>query len=76
VNKLIDNWLESVEVKVRFIVKIIYLTTEKAYTVFSADTKLNHETLVVRASCPLDIYLITPGSAVSQIQIDINCFRS
>jgi hypothetical protein len=27
-------------------------------------TKLNHETLVVRASCPLSIYLITRGSAV------------
>ncbi len=25
---------------------------------------MNHETLVVRASCPLDMYLITPGSAV------------
>ncbi|MDJ0504723.1 hypothetical protein RI030_11700 [Aphanizomenon flos-aquae NRERC-008] len=39
-NKLIDNWLESVEVKVRFIVKIIYLTTEKAYTVFSAENEV------------------------------------
>jgi len=26
---------------------------------------LNDETLVVRASCPLNMYLITPGSAVS-----------
>ena len=26
---------------------------------------MNHETLVVRASCPLNMYLITPGSAVS-----------
>ncbi|MFN6033738.1 MAG: hypothetical protein ACK48B_06765 [Dolichospermum sp.] len=25
---------------------------------------MNHETLVVRASCPLDMYLITPVSAV------------
>ena len=25
---------------------------------------MNHETLVVRASCPLDMYLITPGGAV------------
>ncbi|MFM5897693.1 MAG: hypothetical protein ACKPE1_28715 [Dolichospermum sp.] len=25
---------------------------------------MNHETLVVRASCPLNMYLITPGSAV------------
>ncbi|HCQ20194.1 MAG TPA: hypothetical protein DIU28_01635 [Anabaena sp. UBA12330] len=25
---------------------------------------MNHETLVVRASCPLDIYLIIPGSSV------------
>ncbi|MFM5970879.1 MAG: hypothetical protein ACKO9X_09920 [Dolichospermum sp.] len=27
---------------------------------------MNHETLVVRASCPLNMYLITPGSAVSR----------
>jgi len=27
-------------------------------------TKLNHQTLVVRASCPLNMYLITPGIAV------------
>jgi hypothetical protein len=25
---------------------------------------MNYETLVVRASCPLDMYLITPESAV------------
>jgi len=25
---------------------------------------LNHETLVVRISCPLDMYLITPGITV------------
>ncbi|MFM5891358.1 MAG: hypothetical protein ACKPFD_11660 [Dolichospermum sp.] len=25
---------------------------------------MNDETLVVRASCPLNMYLITPGSAV------------
>lgn len=32
-----NNWLEPVGVKVQFIVKIIYLATEKAYTVFSAE---------------------------------------
>ena len=32
-------------------------------------TKLNHKTLVVRASCPLDMYLITPGSAVYEVVI-------
>ncbi|MFM8005221.1 MAG: hypothetical protein ACKO86_09800, partial [Dolichospermum sp.] len=26
---------------------------------------MNHKTLVVRASCPLNMYLITPGNAVS-----------
>jgi len=26
---------------------------------------LNDQTLVVRASCPLDMYLITPGNAVA-----------
>ncbi|MBO1067384.1 MULTISPECIES: hypothetical protein [Nostocales] len=30
---------------------------------------MNHETLVVRASCPLDMYLITPGSAVYEVVI-------
>jgi len=37
---------------------------------------LNHETLavrascplVVRASCPLDMYLITPGSAIKELR--------
>ncbi|MTJ37047.1 hypothetical protein FJR08_21855 [Dolichospermum sp. UHCC 0260] len=28
---------------------------------------MNYETLVVRASCPLDMYLITPESAVCDI---------
>ncbi|MBO1045052.1 MAG: hypothetical protein ACK5CG_08315 [Aphanizomenon sp.] len=43
-------------------------STFDSYTAFSAeDTKLNHETLVVRASCPLDMYLITPGSAVLSV---------
>ncbi|MDB9458322.1 hypothetical protein PN473_07885 [Dolichospermum circinale CS-545/17] len=28
---------------------------------------MNHETLVVRASCPLNMYLITPISAVTFI---------
>jgi len=35
-------------------------------------TKLNHETLVVRASCPLYMYLITPGSTVNWVSIIYN----
>jgi hypothetical protein len=31
---------------------------------------LNHETLVVRASCPLDIYLIIPRSTVCSVVSD------
>ncbi|MFN6034499.1 MAG: hypothetical protein ACK48B_10755 [Dolichospermum sp.] len=31
---------------------------------------MNDETLVVRASCPLNMYLITPGSAVNNEGLD------
>jgi len=32
---------------------------------------LNDKTLVVRASCPLDMYLITPGMDVSGLALKI-----